>query len=108
MKQAIAVCLRLAAFLAIPALAGNSTVVAVVAKKPVDCVAIVDAAALQAMNGTGQVGQMSVYGDPVSMGPGHLRVDVHVFDVLYAVDVIIDQSCRVLSVSTDRETNPPP
>jgi hypothetical protein len=63
---------------------------------------------LQAMNRLGQVEQMSVYGDPVPLGPRHLRVDVHVFDVLYAVDINIDQKCRVLSVSTDRESNPPP
>ena len=47
-------------------------------------------------------------GDPVVMGPNHLRIDVDAFNAQYAVDVIIGKGCRVLSVSTNLETNPSP
>ncbi len=76
-----------------------------VARKPADCVAIVDAAALKAMNGTGPLGQTYVSGDPVHMGPNHLRVDIN--DGEYAVDVNVDRACNVLSVSTTREAFSP-
>jgi hypothetical protein len=107
-RQAAKISVGPAKLLVIPALAQEVMDVHVASSKSASCVDIVNAAALQAMNRLGQVEQMSVYGDPVPLGPRHLRVDVHVFDVLYAVDINIDQKCRVLSVSTDRESNPPP
>ena len=106
MRRAIFFGLGLMTALAVPARA--QTPVALLGKKPVNCVAIVNAAALKAVTGTSAFGQMSVYGDPVVMGPNHLRVDVKAFNAIYAADVIIDRNCNVLSVSTDLETNPSP
>src|SRR5271165_6144754 len=81
MKKAIVI--GLATFLAIPAFAeepkpvnASQKAVAGIARKPVDCVASVDAAALKAMERTGPLGQMNIYGDPVVLGPNHMRVDV--------------------------------
>lgn len=76
-----------------------------VAPKPADCAAVADEAALKAMNGTGVLGQTYVSGDPVHMGPNHLRVDIN--DGEYAVDVNVDRACNVLSVSTERKVFSP-
>ena len=113
MRQAIVTGLGIATFFAIPAFANETKLpvtapkVAVVdgAKRPVDCVASVDAAALKAMERTGPLGQIYVHGDPVSLGPNHLRVEVGEFPGgEYEVDVNIDSNCRVLSASTREES----
>ena len=73
-----------------------------------DCVAKVNKAALQAMNRTRPLGQMTIFGLPASFGPHLLRVEVRVFGgrtELYAVDVTIDNACNILGVSTRLETN---
>jgi hypothetical protein len=113
MRQAIVIGLGIATFLAVPAF-GNETKspvaaseVAVVdgAEKPADCVASVDAAALKAMERTGPLGQIYIHGDPVSLGPNHLRVEVGEFPGgEYEVDVNIGPNCRVLSASTREES----
>ena len=73
-----------------------------------ECIARVNAAALQAMNRTGPLGQMQIFGDPAVFDPHLLRVTVRVFGArteIYAVDLTIDDACRVLSASTRLETN---
>ncbi|MGO9419180.1 hypothetical protein [Roseiarcus sp.] len=103
MKHAIVVGLGIATSLAIPALA-DETKPPVTASKD-NCVASVDSAALKAMERTGPLGQIYVHGDPVSLGPNHLRVEVDEFPGgVYDVDVNIDRNCHVLSVSTEQET----
>jgi hypothetical protein len=70
------------------------------------CVARVNKAALQAMDRTSPLGQMQIFGSPAVFNPHLLRVTVSVFGArteIYRVDVTIDDACRVLSASTDRE-----
>ncbi len=75
---------------------------------PPACVAKVNAAALRAMGQTA-LGQTQIWGDPVDIGPHHLRVDAKVFGGGdYYVDVMIDPHCDVRSVSTTLELNGPP
>ena len=55
------------------------------------------------------LGQTQIWGDPVDIGPHHLRVDAKVFGGGdYYVDVMIDPHCDVRSVSTTLELNGPP
>ncbi len=83
--------------------------VADVGRRPVDCSAKVNAAALKAMGQTGPHGQMQIWGDPVAFGPNLLRVEVDVFGGgEYDVDVTIDSACNVFSVTTRLESNGPP
>jgi hypothetical protein len=73
-----------------------------------DCVARVNKAALQAMNRTRPLGQMTIFGPPTSFGPHLLRVEVRVFGgrtELYAVDVTIDNACNILGASTRLEAS---
>jgi hypothetical protein len=73
-----------------------------------DCVARVNKAALQAMNRTRPLGQMTIFGPPTSFGPHLLRVEIRVFGgrtELYAVDVTIDNACTVLGASTRLESS---
>ena len=72
-----------------------------------DCKAILDQAALRAVGRTGPLGQMQIYGDPVAFGPNLRRVEVHGFGSDYNVDLTIDGSCNVLSVTTDDRTIEP-
>jgi hypothetical protein len=103
MRLPIVVGLGMASFLAIPAFA-NETKLAVVDGAG-NCIASANAAALKAMERSGPLGQIYIHGDPVSLGPNHLRVDVGEFPGgEYEVDVNIDRSCRVLSVSTREES----
>lgn len=72
------------------------------------CVARVNTAALQAMNRTNPLGQMQIFGSPAVFNPHLLRVTVTVFGArteIYAVDVTIDDACRVLSASTRLEND---
>ena len=72
------------------------------------CVARVNTAALLAMNRTNPLGQMQIFGSPAVFNPHLLRVTVTVFGArteIYAVDVTIDDACRVLSVSTRLEND---
>jgi len=111
MREAIAIGLGIAIFLAIPALADETESPLTASKtadgvrRPIDCAASVNAAALKAMERTGPLGQVQIHGNPVSLGPNHLRVEVGGFPGgEYEVDVNIDRSCRVLSVSTEEES----
>ena len=73
-----------------------------------DCVARVNEAALTAMARTNPIGQIMVVGDPAVFDPRLLQVTVRVFGPrteIYAVDVVVDHACRVLSASTRLETN---
>jgi hypothetical protein len=73
-----------------------------------DCVAGVNKAALQAMNRTRPLGQMTIFGPPTSFGPHLMRVEVRVFGgrtELYAVDVTIDNACNILGASTRLEAS---
>jgi hypothetical protein len=73
-----------------------------------DCTARVNKAALQAMNRTRPLGQMTIFGPPTAFGPHLLRVEVRVFGgrtELYAVDVTIDNACNVLGASTRLEAS---
>jgi hypothetical protein len=73
-----------------------------------DCVGRVNKAALQAMNRTRPLGQMTIFGSPTSFGPHLLRVEVRVFGgrtELYAVDVTIDNACAILGASTRLEAS---
>jgi hypothetical protein len=73
-----------------------------------DCITRVNKAALQAMNRTRPLGQMTIFGPPTSFGPHLLRVEVRVFGgrtELYAVDVMIDNSCAILGASTRLEAS---
>jgi hypothetical protein len=73
-----------------------------------DCVARVNKVALQAMNRTRPLGQMTIFGPPTSFGPHLMRVEIRVFGgrtELYAVDVTIDNACNILGASTRLETN---
>ncbi len=77
--------------------------------RPVDCAALVDAAALRAMGQTGPLGQMQIWGAPVAFGPNLRRVEVDVFGGgEYDVDVTIDRNCEVLSATTRLNSNGPP
>jgi len=107
MKQALAVGLGLAAVLPLLQACEDEATIAAAARRPANCVSIVNAAALKAMTGTTIPGQMTVYGDPVLLSPDTLRVDVDAFDAQYAVEVVVDRDCKVLSVSINRETNAP-
>jgi hypothetical protein len=78
------------------------------AKMAPACVATVNKAALQAMTRTSPLGQMQIWGDPAVFDPDLVRVTVRVFGPqteIYAVDVAIDDACRVLSASTRLDTN---
>lgn len=80
-----------------------------VGRRPVDCVSVVNTAALTAMGRTGPLGQMQIWGDPVAFGPNLLRVEVQVFGGGdYDVDVTIGPPCKVLSATTRLESNGPP
>ncbi len=73
------------------------------------CVARVNAAALQAMDRTNPLGQLTVFGDPVVWDPHVLRVTVRVNGTrteIYSVDLKIDDACHVLSASTLLQSNP--
>ena len=73
-----------------------------------ECVARVDKAALQAMDRTNPLGQITVFGDPTVFDPHLLRVMVRVFGArteIYSVDITIDDACHVLSASTRLELN---
>jgi hypothetical protein len=73
-----------------------------------DCVARVNKAALQAMNRTNPLGQMTIFGPPTAFGPHLLRVEVRVFGgrtELYGVDVTIDNACNILGASTRLEAS---
>ena len=90
-------------------LAAMASSCASVDRPPVACVAKVNTAALKAMGQTGPLGQVQIWGDPVSMGPNHLRVDAKVFSGgVYYVDVMVDPHCNVFSVSTTLESNGQP
>jgi hypothetical protein len=113
MRQAIVTALGITTFLAIPAFANDTKLpvaaskmaVADGAKRPIDCVSSIDAAALKAMERTGPLGQIYIHGDPVRLGPNHLRVEVGEFPGgEYEVDVNIDANCRVFSASTREES----
>jgi len=110
MRQAILIGLGITTFLAISALVSETNLAVATSKTavadgPVNCVSSVDAAALKAMQQTGPLGQIYIHGDPISLGPNHLRVEVGEFPGgEYEVDVNIDGSCRVLSVSTREES----
>ena len=69
---------------------------------PVDCAAVLNAAALRAVGQTVPVGQLQIFGDPMSFGPYRKRVQVDVFGGggEYDVDLAIDDDCHVLSVTT--------
>jgi hypothetical protein len=78
------------------------------AKTAPDCVARVNKAALQAMNRTNPLGQMQIFGSPISFGPHLKRVEIDVYGArteMYAVDVTIDNACNILAASTRLETN---
>ena len=81
-----------------------------VAGRPIDCAAILDAAALRAMGQTGPLGPMQVFGDPVAFGPNLRRVEIDVFGGggQYDVDLTIDGDCNVLAVTTRLASNGPP
>ncbi len=90
-------------------LAAMTPCAAALGRKPIDCVGVVNAAALRAMGQTGPLGQMQIWGDPVAFGPNLLRVAVQVFGGGdYDVDVTIDAPCIVRSVTTRLESNGPP
>ncbi len=108
MRRAMLFALGLVTIPAGSASAYDRAPAAFIGRNPSNCVGIVNAAALRAVSGTSAFGQMSVWGDPVVMGADHLRIDVDAFNAQYAVDVIIGKGCRVLSVSTNLETNPSP
>jgi hypothetical protein len=57
------------------------------------------------MQRTGPLGQLYIHGDPVSLGPNHVRVEVGEFPGgEYEVDVNVGRNCNVLSVSTELES----
>jgi hypothetical protein len=71
------------------------------------CAKVVDAAALRAVNRIPVIGQTSARGSPFMIKPGVMRVGVEVFGPqtqIYAVDVTIDDACRVLATSTRLES----
>ncbi len=73
------------------------------------CAARVNAAALEAMDRTNPLGQLTVFGDPVVWDPSVLRVTVRVNGPrteIYSVDLTIDDACHVLSASTLLQSNP--
>lgn len=90
-------------------LAAMTPSAATVGRRPVDCVSVVNTAALTAMGQIGPLGQMQIWGDPVAFGPTLMRVEVQVFGGGdYDVDVTIDHPCKVISVTTRLESNGPP
>jgi hypothetical protein len=76
------------------------------------CDATVNRAALQAVNKIPVIGQTTVLGQPFTIDPGVLRVEVDVFgpqSQVYDVDIRIDSDCRVLAATTrlDSESESP-
>lgn len=73
-----------------------------------ECVTRVNKAALEAVNRTGPLGQMQIFGDPAVFDRGLVRVTVNVYGArteIYAVDLVIDDACRVISASTRLDSN---
>jgi hypothetical protein len=94
--------------LAALASAGSATAFPDLARVNPECVARVDRVALQAMNRTNPLGQMQIFGSPAVFDPHYLRVEVNVLGArteIYAVDVAIDDACKVISASTRLESN---
>ncbi len=108
MKSALLIATRCAATLS-AVLGAMTPCGAGVGRRPADCVAVVNAAALKAMGQTGPLGQMQIWGDPVAFGPNLFRVEVDVFGGgEYDVDVTIAPRCIPLSVTTRLASNGPP
>ena len=99
--------IALAAAALAPPAAGAFTFPGTVKLAP-ECVSRVNRAALEAMNRTSPLGQMQIFGDPAVFDPHLVRVTVNVYGArteIYAVDLVIDDACRVISASTRLESN---
>jgi hypothetical protein len=73
------------------------------------CVAVVDRAAVQAIERTSWIGQATTLGRPFAVRQGVLRAGVSLFgpqSAIFSVDVAIDSACNVLSTSIRLESNP--
>jgi hypothetical protein len=71
------------------------------------CRTVVERAALDAVDRTRPIGQTHVFGSPFAIAPGMQRIEVDVFGaewLVYAVDVTIDPSCKVLATSARLES----
>jgi hypothetical protein len=87
---------------------GNSPALAGISEA---CAKIADQASLNTVNRIPVIGQTMVLGRPFAIKQGVLRVEVEVFGPqtqVYAVDVTIDRSCRVLATSTRLESEAEP
>lgn len=73
------------------------------------CLAVVNAAAQQAVANSPWIGQANSIGEPFVLGPGVWRASVGLFgpqSAFFSVDVGVDPGCNVRSTSIRLDSNP--